>query len=197
MTLFLGAVLVLTAGALLYDRLPPSIPAGAAATPVAHVAPGAEDASSEACLDRLGWGSGWADLCWQAYRITSEADDEKDYYTVRFYGSYAGVRWLVARIKLDGQPAGGAFIGWPIGTYQGACVEAPVDDLPAMPAEQQTVCGRTDSMTHVPEWFHELTWRCERCLLPDATTRGVFLLNTVGVTEGTIPSWDLYAEGGS
>ena len=93
MTLFLIAAFVLTAGALLFDRVRPAIPPTAAAsTPVARAAPNADTSLAVGCMDRIAGLAveppGWADLCWQAYQLTSEADPEKDYYVLRFYGSF-------------------------------------------------------------------------------------------------------------
>src|SRR5262245_27429765 len=98
----------------------PAIPANAASTAFASdVSTGGE------CLDRLQRGSGWADICWSAWRMTNEEDESKDYYLVRVYGSHEGLRWLVVRAEYDGIPAYGVYDGWPWGSFDGACREVP------------------------------------------------------------------------
>ena len=193
--LAVGVVVVIASLVVIADRIPPAIPASAAAQPVAHVQP--TNGTDGRCLERLQRGAGFADLCWQAYRVTNEADLEKDYYALEFSGSFQGMRWLVVRSKLLVEPAGGVFVGWPIGTYKGACQELPVDGLSAVSERQETVCGRTDAISNTSAWTHQATWTCESCVLLDATTRAITLTNTVGVPEGTTPSWDLFADGGS
>jgi len=201
MTGSLVAVFVLTAGALLFDRLPPGIPAGAATDmPItrATLDAGPQGGFAGKCLGRWGWGSGWADLCWQASREPQEADSEKDYYLLRFYGSFGGVRWLVLRSDFDGVPAGGAFDAWPTGRYEGECRDQPVHLMPfVQDLTADTICGRTDGDADHARWTQQATWTCERCLLPDDSTRAISLYNEVAVPEGAVPAWDLFAQGGS
>jgi len=200
MTLFLAAAFVLTAGALALDRLPPAIPAGAAAEPIARITPGAVPQGGFAgdCLDRLGWGSGWADLCWQASREPQETDSEKDYYLLRLYGSFGGLRWLLVRSDFDGVPAGGVFDGWPTGRYEGPCRDVPVHLMPFLQdLSVDSICGRTEGDSDHARWTHQVSWSCERCLLPDDATRAVDLYNEVAVPQGTLPTWDLFAGGGT
>ena len=200
MATFLLAAFVLTAVVLLLDRLPPTIPATAASQPIARatldeVAPGG---FAESCLDTEGWGSGWAHLCWQASREPQEADPEKDYYLLHLYGSFQVLRWLRIRSDFDGVPAGGAFDAWPTGRYDGDCSERPVDLMPFiqdLPAE--TICGRTEGVTDHAQWTHQVTWSCERCLMPDDVTRAINLYNEVAVPQGALPAWDLFADGGT
>jgi hypothetical protein len=203
MTVFLATVFVFTAAALLIDRLPPRIPTTAAATPVARATLGEvpQGGFGVACLDRLTWGSGWADLCWQASREPQEADPEKDYYLLRFYGSFEGLRWLVVHSDLVGEPGDGVFDGWPTGTFTGPCQDVPVDMMvPLQPIGTETLCGH---LTAGPDagpgssWSQRVTWTCERCLLSDDATRPISLYTEVGVPEGSLPVWDLFADGGS
>src|SRR5689334_25047412 len=132
MTAIVVVALGLAAVALAMDRIPPSIPANAAAAAIVTATPGEDGSGDGNCLDRASWGPGWADLCWQAWRLTDETDPSKDYYALTMYGSFQGVRWLVIRSDLAGQPAGGAFDGWPDGTYEGDCRNVTVQLMPLL-----------------------------------------------------------------
>jgi hypothetical protein len=106
------------------------------------------------------------------------------------------VRWLAIRSDLDSVPAGGAFDSWPNTTYAGECQDLTVDLMPISQFGADTVCGRTVGVADHGAWTATVTWTCERCLLPDDSTRGISLYNVVGVPEGTLPSWRLFAEAG-
>ena len=201
MTLFLVAVFVLVAGALVYDRLPPTVPAAAGSTAVAHATPNADASLASDCMDAIDGAAvsppSWAHLCWQAYRLTNEADAEKDYYVLRFFGSFECFRWLRLRTDLAGEPAGGAYDAWPRGTFDGDCREVTVDLMPVTdPLPPEEVCGRTASAFDSHGWTHQVTWTCERCLLPDSSTRAISLYDAVGVPQGTVPTWDLFTAAG-
>jgi len=202
MTVFLIAVFVLAAGALAFDRLPPAIPASAGSTAIARVTLAADPPGAIAgeCLNRLTWRSGWADLCWQASRV-NDGDAEKDYYIIRLYGSFAGLRWLDVRSDFVGEPGDGVFDGWPTGTFTGPCRDASVDMMiPFQPIGTETLCGRLTAGADAgpgSSWSQRVTWTCERCLLPDDATRAVGMYAEVGVAEGALPAWDLFADGGS
>ena len=149
------------------------------------------------CLDRIVRGDGWLDLCWAAGRYGNEADPTKDYYLLRVYGSYEGVRWLVVGSRLLVDPGDGAFDAWPDGTFEGACRQEQVHLLiPLTALATEYVCGHTEGRIGIDDWSHRVTWRCEACLLPDATTRGFGLYSVVGVPEGTVPSWDVFGDAG-
>lgn len=200
MTVFLVAVFVLLGGVLLIDRLPPSIPGSAATTPVARAA--IDDVASggfaEDCFDTLSRGSAWAHLCWQISREPQEADSEKDYYLLHMYGSFQGFRWLVVRSDFDGVPAGQVFDAWPTSVYEGQCMDEPVHLMPFLQdLTTETLCGRTEGRSDHSSWTHQVTWTCERCLLRDEGTRAVSLFNEVGVPQGALPAWDLFADGGT
>ena len=199
----------------------PTIPAGAASTPMTRIVltgdvrpdptegpepTGDVDPEVDAlppspagqdCLDRVSRGTGWADLCWAGSRYLQEADPEKDYYVLRVYGSFESLRWLVARVQLVGQPGDGVFVGWPKGLITGACQTVPVDLMGLQVPGLGEVCGRTEGETSHGPWFHAVTWTCEQCLLPDDATRPMTLVNSVGVPKGTVPSWDLFIDAGS
>ena len=125
-TLLLAVVIAGLAAGYLVFLAPPSVPANAAMLPIARttmtgaIAPdmasedGAEvppaSPNGQACLDRIERSSGWADVCWQAYREPADSDPQKDYYWLRIYGSYqpsgaAGIRWLVVKSRLVDPPS--------------------------------------------------------------------------------------------
>ena len=149
------------------------------------------------CLDRITRGSGWIDVCWQASRFGDEVDPARDYYRLRLYGSYEGVRWMAVGSRLLVDPGGNVFDAWPDGTYEGACRQEQVHLLvPLTALATEYICGHTEGRIDYADWSHRVTWRCEGCLLPDSTTHGFGLYNVVGVPAGTIPSWDLFADAG-
>jgi hypothetical protein len=215
-----GALLVVIAAVAL--RLQVTIPSDPAAVPIARailagpVGPYPTDqpfptdgsdpdpqvnASSpygQACLDRMTSGSGWLDLCWEAYRFGRDADPKKDYYLLRLYGSHQGFRWLVVRSELIGTPGDNVYDVWPDGTYEGACGKEPVNLLvPLAALGEDDVCGRTEAHLGAGHWSHALTWTCEDCLFANSDTRGIAMYAVVGMPEGSIPTWDLFADAGS
>ena len=220
LAIVLGLAIVVAAIAVVLDGIPPAIDATAASTPIARTVltgPGSPDVTEGPiptgdvdpddqtppspwggeCLDRIVRGSGYVDLCWQAWRSGNEMDPTKDYYVLRLHGSYESVRWLVIGSQVVGVPGVGSFEAWPEGTYEGACRQERVGlFVPLDPPMQDVVCGHSEATSDTDKWWSRLVWRCERCLLPDATTHGFALYNAVGVTPGTVPSWDLFADAG-
>ena len=215
------AVLILAVGVgLVIAMRPPEIPPSAASQPVSRaeltgpvtpdatdapvptgdVEPGDVDPSSPAgagCLDDLRWGDGWAYLCWAGSRYLAETDPEKDYYVLKFHGSFERLRWLVIRAQLVHAPGNGVFEGWPESTIAGECRQEPVI-VSGLPGPlHDDVCGRTEGSTDFSTWTHSVTWTCEQCILPDASTRAITLYNFVGIPEGTRPVWDLFADAGT
>ena len=221
-TLLVGGVVVVLAGAiLLLGR--PSIPAGAASVAITRTVltgplpvqpsdgpeptPGdvgggdfpPSTPKGQACLDRIERQGGWLDLCWEAEHSRIDGDPQKDYYLLRVYGSHHGLRWLVIGSQLVGIPAGGAYETWPTrGVYEGACREVPMGlPLSAAGIASDQVCGRTESTFDHSSWSQRLSWTCEGCLTPDQDTRAVAMWALVGVEPGEVPSWDLFADGGT
>jgi hypothetical protein len=216
----LALVVAVAAIAVVLNAIPPSIDSSAASNPITRtvltgpispdvtegsiptgdVSPGDLKPASPAggeCLDRIVRGGGWLDLCWQAGRQGNDADPVRDSYLLQVYGSYERVRWVVVGSRLLIDPGDNVFDAWPSGTYDGACRQEQVPMLvPLTALSTEIVCGHTEGRIDFADWSHRVTWRCEGCLLPDATTRGFGLYNIVGVPAGTVPSWDLYAEAG-
>jgi hypothetical protein len=154
--------------------------------------------AGQACLSRMSRGSGWLDLCWEGYRYGGDADPTKDYYVLRVYGSHQGLRWISIRSQLIGTPGDNVYDVWPDGTYEGGCRQEPVSLLVPMSAlAADDICGRTEAHLDFDHWSHDVVWTCEGCLIPDSDTRGVALYTVVGMPAGTVPSWDLFANGGS
>ena len=206
LAIVLALVVVIMAIAVALNWMQPSIDAAAASEPVARTVltgdaePGdltPTTPNGGECLDRIMRGDGYLDLCWQASRFGNEMDPAKDYYLLRLYGSYESVRWMVVGSRLLVDPGGNVVDAWPDGTYEGACRQERVHMLvPLTALATEYVCGYTVGRIDVEDWSHRVTWRCEGCLLPDATTRGFGLYNVVGVPVGTIPTWDLFADAG-
>jgi hypothetical protein len=221
LAIVLALVVLVAAIAVILLPRPPAIEVGAATTPIARIVlsgPISPDATERPistgdvdpgdgvpssprggeCLDRIVRADGWIDLCWQAARYDNEMDPAKDYYLLKLYGSYEGVRWMVVGSQLLVEPSGGSYATWPEGTYDGACRQEPIHlFLPMPPMAREIVCGHTEATaSDGAEWSQRLVWRCEGCQVPDSTTRGFASFNAVGVPSGSIPSWDLFAEAG-
>jgi hypothetical protein len=217
-----GALVVGVLVVAVLPRLQVAVPGDAAARPIARTSltgPSAPDPTEQPmptdgadvdpqpdtvsphggeCLARMTSGSGWLDLCWAADRFGHDADPQKDYYLLRLSGSHEGLRWLVVRSQLV-DPHGASFIdAWPDGIFEGPCRQESVSLLVPMAAlGESDVCGRTDGHADWETWSHRLTWTCEGCLVPGPDTRGLSMDVVVGVAEGTIPRWDLFASLGS
>jgi hypothetical protein len=204
------------------DRLNVAVPADAAAAVLARtvmtgpIAPDATDGADtetlprspvgQQCLDQIERAAGPMYLCWEAYRDPADGDPRKDYYRLRVYGSFGGetgtgVRWAVVKARLIGQLSDDVFESWPEGTYDGACEITTVGEAAGIadPPTQETLCGRTTViMTRTPgEWSQRVTWTCQGCLLADHDTRGISLYEFVGVPEGTVPAWEIFADLGA
>lgn len=84
--------------------------------------------------------------------------------------------------------------GWPSGTFDGACEPRVIGTVDLGPIEE-TVCGHTIGFD-TGTWAHEADWTCVGCILPDDRNRSLSLYIAVGVPEGTVPEWDVYADVG-
>jgi hypothetical protein len=207
-----AAIAILAATAIFVVARRPSIPADAAATRMAQATlseilvtdpssvpqPVPPQRHGGACLPRIQRGAGWLDLCWEATQIVPDEDPSKDYYQLRMYGSHGGLRWVVLRSQLVGTPGDNVYDIWPDGIYQGACRLEQVSMLvPLDPVSPGDICGRTEAHLDFEHWSHDLVWTCEGCLVPEADTKGISLYAVIGTPEGTLPSWDLFADAGS
>jgi hypothetical protein len=210
--------IVVVVGTYLVFFAPSGAPASAAQVPIARTEmtgpialdmvaeDGAEvpatSPAGEACLERLVREAGWADVCWGAYREPQDADRQKDYYTLRVYGSYQGtgvlgIKWLIVKSRLLEPPLQNVFDGWPAGTYDGQCEQQPVSlMISSASSETAMVCGHTTSGPGT-DWSWTRTWTCSPCAPFDTATRAFDLYTVVGVTPGTVPSWDVFVDFGS
>lgn len=146
------------------------------------------------CVDRIERAAGWIDVCWEAVREDAEEDPIQDLYRLRVWGTFGsetgGVRWVVLRADLDGEPSNRVFQAWPDGEYTGECrqVEPGLGGTPSVP---EVVCGRTVGTFDDAAWAHTVTWTCEQCLVPDGATRAISLHALVAVEAGTVPGWEI------
>ncbi|HET7521636.1 MAG TPA: hypothetical protein VFK61_08910 [Candidatus Limnocylindria bacterium] len=156
-------------------------------------------------MERISDGDGgWADLCWQAHRLTNDGDPSQDYYVLEVYGSTgadgaSGPRWAVIRAQLIGEPSNRVFDAWPTGTYDGDCQDtAPTGMLlGTQTLVHTTICGRLEGVAEYATWTHSVTWKCIGCVLPDSRNRALSLFSAVAVPQGTLASWDVYADIGA
>jgi hypothetical protein len=160
--------------------------------------------SGDECLDAIVRPAGRMDLCWGAYRDPHDADPDKDYYRIRVHGTFGsesgtGVRWVVVRVRLVGEPRDNVFEGWPSGVFEGPCQQVEVTSMGVgpIPPEEEELCGRTEGASGTEEWSHRVTWTCVGCLIPDHGDRAIALQEFVGVAAGTVPTWEIFADLGS
>jgi hypothetical protein len=158
--------------------------------------------AGQECLPRIVREAGWADVCWAAYREPRDADPQKDYYSLRIYGSYEGagalgIKWLVVKSRLVDPPLFNTYDGWPDGTYDGPCEEQTVSlMLPSTWDDHATLCGHTTAGPGT-DWTWQSTWTCSPCWPFDATTRELALYGVAAVAPGTVPAWDLFVDFGN
>lgn len=193
-------------------RLHVSVPTDSAAIPVARAVlagplespalgpdfPSLGMTAGQTCLPRIAHDAGWLDLCWEGYFYGRQSDGRTDYYLFRMYGSHQGWRWVSLRSQVIGSPQDGIFDVWPDGIHQGECRQEPVSLMvPLSNLAADDVCGRSEAHADGATRSDGLIWTCEACLVPDGVMRGVSMYSVVGVPAGTVPSWDLFASGGS
>ena len=153
------------------------------------------------CPDQIVRPIGTFYLCWEAYRDPNDGDLQQDYYHLRVHGSFgadpgSGLRWAVLRARLVGQPSNQVFMTWPDHTYDGPCRK--VDALIMSPGHQtETVCGRTTGSLDAATWTQTATWVCVGCLIPDHDYRAIAIDEFIAVPEGTVPTWQIFADIGA
>ena len=196
-------------------RWTPAVPADAASvvlartTLVGEVTPDPAEGTDPAsvprepfgseCLDPIVRPAGPLSLCWNAYRVGAEADPTKDYYRLGVSGTFGGetgtgVRWAVVRVRVVGEPAGRVFEGWPRGVVEGSCRQVEVAFGLATEPVFHTVCGGTTGTTDDVAWSHTVSWVCTGCLVADHADREIALEVFVGMPEGVVPTFEIFAD---
>jgi hypothetical protein len=214
-----AALALVAAGVWAAGRLNVAVPADAASTvltrtvmtgPVTPDAIDGEDTdllprspAGQQCLDQIERAAGPMYLCWEAYRDPADGDPHKDYYRLRVYGSFGGetgtgVRWVIVKARLIGEPADQVFQTWPDGTFEGPCEAVIVGEAAGISetTTRETLCGRTTAVKTpgAGGWSLGVTWTCQTCLFADHDTRAIALYEFVGVPEGTVPAWEISAD---
>lgn len=209
-------VLVTAVGGLFYPRY---IVNSDVPTPVTTVAPAGDagaivtsDSTSgvgggaRGCLTTIRRGPSSIEICWQAYRLLSEADVAQDYYglevTATAHGAEAGIKWAV----VQAHPATGAAsfssgIAQEISLAPGHCLAVAASDisLPVGPGTQRMVLAcehwRSETLTHQGQQDDaRITWDCGSCLSGIVGDRDVSLVQVVVTNAGIVPSWELSAD---
>ena len=210
---------VLVSGTVISKSWVPAIPADAATTVLATTAltgdipadilgdfDGTTPPRSPAgvgCPDQIVRPIGTFYLCWEAYRDPNDGDPLQDYYHLRVHGSLGaesgtGLRWAVLRARLVGQPSNQVFMTWPEDTYNGPCHKVDVDALIHSQGHQsETICGRTTGSLDAATWTKTATWVCVGCVLPDRDYQALAIDEFIAVPEGTIPTWQIFADIGA
>ena len=153
------------------------------------------------CLQSIMRPAGRLDLCWGAYRDPHDSDPTQDYYRFRVSGTIfgsvgSGVRWASVLTRLVGEPSNNVFMNWPRGVFEGPCQQVEVSFGPG-PVEVEDICGRTTGSDGREPWSYRVTWTCVECLVPDREDRAISLHQWLAVPQGTIPTWEIYADLGS
>jgi len=153
------------------------------------------------CLQSIMRPAGRLDLCWGAYRDPHDSDPTQDYYRFRVSGTIfgsvgSGVRWASVLARLVGEPSSDVFMNWPDGVFEGPCDQVEVT-LGVGPVEVEDICGRTTGSAGREPWSYRVTWTCVECLVPDHADRSLALHQWIAVPQGTVPTWEIFADLGS
>jgi len=156
--------------------------------------------SGQECLPRIERPTGYMDVCWEAHRAPYDADAAKDYYLLHVYGTFGAgsdgsPRWALLKGDLVGAPSDGVMEGWPSGEFDGTCEPEPVTIPGLDPGTSETFCGHI-AAGESDGWTHAVTWTCRGCLIPDERDWGLSLYQWVGVAQGSVPSWQVFADFG-
>jgi hypothetical protein len=140
-------------------------------------------------------------ICWAGFRYPYDADPSQDYYRFRVYGTFGGetgtgLRWASVLARLVGEPSNRVFETWPTGVYEGPCDQVDMSIGPG-PIEPEVMCGRTMGSAGREPWSYRVTWTCMSCLIPGHEDRSLSLHQWVAVPQGTIPTWEIFADLGS
>jgi hypothetical protein len=135
-------------------------------------------------------------------RDPNDADKDQDYYSLRMHGTLdgangAGLRWAVIAARLVGQPSNQVFETWPDHTFDDPCQQVDVTFFGGGPVPPETICGRTKSVVTVADWTQRVSWTCVGCLIAERDARAIALREFIAVAEGTVPTWELFADIGS
>ena len=216
----IGAVVLAGLGgtllALAALRWSPEVPANAAVNPVDEtvlrgaiapdIAEGTDIAdvprspAGGACIPRIERVAGFMDVCWSAHRYPADSDPDKDYYLLEVVGTIGAgggtsPRWAVLKADLVGSPADNVLTSWPEGEIDGDCEPVPVSLSLVDPGTEAVLCGHLVA-SDAGGWAREVAWTCQGCLIPDDRDRALSLYVEVGVTAGSVPVWQIYADVG-
>jgi len=201
-------------GLLFVWRSTPHVPSSAASEVIAVVSPegdiapdppaGAGDdqlprsPAGEGCLDPLALEGGSMDLCWQAQREGRDDDPKRDFYTLRFYGTFVADEWAVLRAHLVSPDGARIEEQSPTGEVEGPCgVLAPGGFAGSSGQDARDRCGLLLGGMSGDTTRSSAEWTCQDCGASGATVRDIELRQLVSVPEGQRPSWELFADAGS
>lgn len=155
------------------------------------------------CFDPVVRPAGRLELCWDGYRDNRERLPGADYYQFRLLAtlhSTAPTSWVAITIVPVGERA---YVGhlWPSGVLDGPCRTTAVEGMNFLTDGDMTndvaedvACGRTTAATSDAGQRHWVIWTCAGCGADQVSGRQIAIREIVGTREGTVPTWEVYAE---
>jgi hypothetical protein len=156
------------------------------------------------CFDPIVRPAGRLVLCWEGYRDNRERLPGADYYQFRLLAtlhSTTPTSWVAIDIKVPGDER--TYVGhlWPSGVLDGPCRTTAVEGMNFLTDGDMTndvaedvACGRTTAATSDGGRRHWVIWTCAACGADQVSGRPIAIREIVGTREGTVPTWEIYAE---
>jgi hypothetical protein len=148
--------------------------------------------------------AGRLELCWEGYRDNRERLPGADYYQFRLLAtlhSTTPTSWVAIDILVPGEER--TYVGhlWPSGVLDGPCRTTAVEGMNFLTDGDMTndvaedvACGRTTAATSDGGRRHWVIWTCAACGADEASGRQIAIREIVGSPEGSVPTWEIYAE---
>jgi hypothetical protein len=158
------------------------------------------------CWDPVIVPAGRLDLCWEGYRDNRETLPGGDYYRFRLLAtlhSTTPTNWVAITIQIENPTGERASVHtyWPKGVLDGPCRVGEVEGMNVLlnghktnDVEQDVTCGRTTSVRLHGWQTHQVIWTCATCGADEPTGRQIAIREVIGVREGTVPTWTVYAQ---
>ncbi len=156
------------------------------------------------CFDPVVRPAGRLELCWEGYRDNRERLPGADYYQFRLVAtlhSTTPTSWVAIDIIVPGEERTSIRHLWPSGVLDGLCRTTAVEGMNFLTDGDMTndvaedvACGRTTAATSDGGRRHWVIWTCAACGADEASGRQIAIREIVGSPEGSVPTWEIYAE---